>query len=103
MVSELFTNVIRHCQGSHVRITARATVDELVIAVGDDSPTAPLRRPPMPEDERGHGWALVGLLADAWGTEATDLGTRVAWCCLRLNEPDLFAMVRHPHEIGAGK
>ncbi|MGD3105208.1 ATP-binding protein [Streptomyces sp. YGL11-2] len=87
LVSELVTNALRHSRSPSVIVTARSERRRLVIAVGDECPVPPLCRRPTAEDECGRGFVLLDLLADDWGVDITDQGTKIVWYCLDLTEP----------------
>ncbi|MER7986715.1 ATP-binding protein [Streptomyces noursei] len=84
LVSELVTNVVRHCRSLTVRVVARSTPDTLILSVSDDSPALPARHPSSPDDERGRGLFLLDLLTDEWGVGTTDHEAKTVWCCLSL-------------------
>ncbi|MFE6690375.1 hypothetical protein ACFVFQ_28395 [Streptomyces sp. NPDC057743] len=93
-----------------VPISARSTPDGLITAVEDDYLIAPLRLPPAPEDERGRGLLLLGLLTDSCGNSAAHRGAKDVWCCLRpvspgggSRQPASRRSASHPNEIGAGE
>ncbi|GAB7029871.1 hypothetical protein JCM4914_13320 [Streptomyces platensis subsp. malvinus] len=86
VVSELFTNAVRHtgsekvgCEialiGAHIRIEI---TDE-----GDAGGAAPKVQPGTPDQECGRGLFLVGALSDGWGSRPADSGRgRVVWADL---------------------
>lgn len=86
LLTEVVTNAVRH--GS-VRETLTLTVtvspDEVVVAVGDDSPAVPVVLDPPPEALGGRGMQLVDRLADAWGVEHR-AGGKSVWFRLALRE-----------------
>lgn len=86
VVSELFTNAVRHtdsekvgCElalvGSHIRIEI---TDE-----GGPGHSAPHAQPGSVDKEGGRGLFLVGALSESWGTRPGDSGRgRVVWADL---------------------
>ncbi|WP_181785574.1 ATP-binding protein [Streptomyces phytophilus] len=78
VVSELVTNAIRHARRESIRVTVeRADTACVRVGVVDFSQAHPVRRESALEDDGGRGLALVGELADAWGTEPLPWGKRV--------------------------
>ncbi|MFI7098927.1 ATP-binding protein [Streptomyces sp. NPDC050161] len=85
VMSELFTNALRHtasekvgCEltlfGAHVRI---AVTDE-----GGGGTSAPQVQPGSVDKECGRGLFLVGALSENWGTRPDPGGGRVVWADL---------------------
>ncbi|MCX4231941.1 SpoIIE family protein phosphatase [Streptomyces ortus] len=76
VVSELFTNAIRHAEGPiRLRLILSRT---LVCEVWDASPTAPHLRHPKTTDEGGRGLFLVSRCTQRWGTRYTQDG-KIIW------------------------
>ncbi|UPZ32615.1 SpoIIE family protein phosphatase [Streptomyces sp. LRE541] len=76
VVSELFTNAIRHADGPiRLRLIMSRT---LVCEVWDASPTAPHLRHPKTTDEGGRGLFLVSQCTQRWGTRYTQDG-KIIW------------------------
>ncbi|MEV5012160.1 ATP-binding protein [Streptomyces sp. NPDC056159] len=69
LLSELFTNSVRHARGESVRvITTRPDEDRVYVAVVDFAPhRLPELRNARVEDIGGRGLALVDGVADRWG------------------------------------
>ncbi|KUL48325.1 ATP-binding protein [Streptomyces sp. NRRL F-4489] len=86
VVTELFTNAVRHtdsekvgCElaviGAHIRI-------EITDEGGPDA-SAPHAQPGSLDQEGGRGLFLVGALSDSWGTRPVDSGRgQVVWADL---------------------
>ncbi|AJC60123.1 ATP-binding protein [Streptomyces sp. 769] len=91
LVSEVVTNAVQHTCSPSFTVTVHMTHNEVIVAVEDASPEVPLRHRPQTGDEHGRGLVLLDLLADAWGVDITDHGTKVVWCCL-----DLTTAASHP-------
>lgn len=79
VVSELFTNAIRHGEGQvSVRL---ALLDGVVrVEVADEGGRRPVVRVPDPtgRDPGGWGLQLVGRLSDDWGAEVSE-GRTMVW------------------------
>ncbi|AZM47149.1 ATP-binding protein [Streptomyces sp. WAC 06738] len=83
VVSELVTNAIQHARRESIRVTIeRADAACVRVGVVDFSRERPVNRESSFEDDGGRGLALVGELADAWGTELLPWGKRV-WADLK--------------------
>jgi hypothetical protein len=81
LVSELTTNALRYAAGL---ISLRlALCDHLRCEVGDDEPTLPTLRHPLPGSETGRGLNLVDQLASRWGSTRTRTG-KLVWFELRV-------------------
>ncbi|QIK11095.1 ATP-binding protein [Streptomyces sp. ID38640] len=86
VVSELFTNAVRHtdsekvgCElalfGAHIRIE--------ITDQGGPADSAPHIQPGSVDQECGRGLFLVGALSESWGSRPTDSGQgRVVWADL---------------------
>ncbi|WP_063796102.1 SpoIIE family protein phosphatase [Streptacidiphilus griseoplanus] len=75
IVSELVTNSVKYAGAP---ITLRLIRDRtLTCEVSDGSSTAPHLRHARTTDEGGRGLALVGHVAQRWGTRATDRGKTI--------------------------
>jgi anti-sigma regulatory factor (Ser/Thr protein kinase) len=79
VVSELFTNAIRHGRGP-IGVHMRVDDERLRIEVHDSGGGHPALRPAEPSGAAIGGWGLrfVDDLVDAWGTEVTG-GRTVVW------------------------
>jgi anti-sigma regulatory factor (Ser/Thr protein kinase) len=81
LTSELVTNAVRHAGlGPGDRIGLRVSLDPHALRVEVRDPGHGfVRRPPPPDPERASGWGLflVEAVADRWGMEGTDPGTRI--------------------------
>lgn len=79
VVSELFTNAVRHGDG---RVSVRlALLDGVVrVEVADEGGRRPVLRVPDPtgRDPGGWGLQLVGQLSDDWGAEVSE-GRTMVW------------------------
>ncbi|WP_030549300.1 ATP-binding protein [Streptomyces albus] len=83
VVSELVSNAVRHARSHAIRVTVtRPGPTRVRIGVVDKSARTPVVREPGDEDEGGRGLALVGALAEDWGTDTLPWGKRV-WAQLR--------------------
>ncbi|WP_242585684.1 ATP-binding protein [Streptomyces sp. MST-110588] len=78
LMSELFTNAVRHARGSMVRIVInRPSADRVYLAVIDLAPRRlPELHEPGPADADGRGLLVVGRLADRWGYDLLGPGAR---------------------------
>jgi anti-sigma regulatory factor (Ser/Thr protein kinase) len=81
LVSELVTNAVRHAglaSGDPIRLVIGDDDGHLRVEVYDGG-TGFERQPPRPDPARASGWGLflVERLADRWGVEGADPGTRV--------------------------
>lgn len=78
VVSELFTNAIRHGTGE---VSVRLALDDGIVRVevSDEGGRRPVVRVPdtTGNDPGGWGLQLVGQLADDWGTDVSDGHTTV--------------------------
>lgn len=69
LVSELVTNVLEHTD-SCAEVTLQTSIDQLLIEVGDDDPTAPVMRTVATDEvaePSGRGLRLLARLVDEWG------------------------------------
>jgi PAS domain S-box-containing protein len=78
--SELLTNAIVHGLGP-IDLRLRANNQEVLLEVQDRATFLPRKLRPTTEDEHGRGLQIVAVLADRWGTRATEDGKSV-WCVL---------------------
>ncbi|MEW1551952.1 ATP-binding protein [Streptomyces tsukubensis] len=78
LLSELFTNAVRHAAGERVRvIVERPQADRVHIAVVDRAPhLLPRVREAGGEETSGRGLALVEEIADRWGYQFLGDGHR---------------------------
>ncbi|GAA2719377.1 MULTISPECIES: ATP-binding protein [Streptomyces] len=82
VVSELFTNAVRHTDSDKVGCRLRVSGAALRIEVADHghAPTEPRVRCSGADEESGRGLLLVGALSAAWGVRPDDSGHgRVVW------------------------
>lgn len=89
VVSELFTNAVKHTDSVKVSCEIRVIGGRLRVEVTDQgrAEAAPHRRPVEAEpdkEEGGRGLLLVGALSDDWGVRVDHCGGgRVVWADLR--------------------
>jgi anti-sigma regulatory factor (Ser/Thr protein kinase) len=76
LVSEVVTNAVVH-GGSGVRVTVESADGRVRVSVWDESPSVPVVRHPVPEDENGRGMFLVASLATRWGVDTLPPGKSV--------------------------
>jgi len=78
IISELVSNAVQHARRESIRVVIDR-LDEACVRLGvvDFSKVRPVRREPDPERESGRGLALVGELAETWGTEPLPWGKQV--------------------------
>lgn len=87
IVSELVGNVVRHTRSeADLRLELRRQL--LTVAVSDQDPGFPVRRPPSTTRESGLGLGIVTHLATAWGANPTSTGGKVVWATIRLSPPN---------------
>ncbi|MER0244080.1 ATP-binding protein [Streptomyces sp. HSW2009] len=85
VVSELFTNAVRHTSSERVRCELRVFTDRLRVEVADQGCEQATLRPCESswEQEGGRGLMLVEALADSWGVRPREGGQgRVVWAYL---------------------
>ncbi|MFF7728758.1 ATP-binding protein [Streptomyces sp. NPDC008001] len=85
VVSELFTNAVRHTDSANVSCQLRVLGAHLRIEVADHGRTStePRARCSGADEESGRGLLLVGALSQAWGVRPDDSGRgRVVWADL---------------------
>jgi anti-sigma regulatory factor (Ser/Thr protein kinase) len=92
LVSELFTNSLRHSgsglPGETVTVTVTARVGAVRVEVADRSgPGVPQLRPADADAEGGRGLGLVAILAERWGWQRRGAQT-VTWFECALEAPD---------------
>ena len=78
LISELVTNVVRHTDSDPV-VSLRAERGRLVVGVADSSVRPAAVRDPDPDRPGGWGLRLVEQIADSWGTQHLDDGTKIVW------------------------
>ncbi|WP_019710754.1 ATP-binding protein [Streptomyces xinghaiensis] len=86
VVSELFTNAVRHTDSVKVTCEIRLTGQRLRLEVTDQgcAETEPRARFSGIDEEGGRGLMLVGALAEEWGVRPDETGRgQVVWACLR--------------------
>ncbi|WP_432097480.1 ATP-binding protein [Streptomyces sp. bgisy100] len=87
IVSELVSNAVRHARRESIRVVIdRPEARRVRIGVVDFSQACPVRGNPGATDESGRGLALVGELAEAWGTDPLPWGKRVWAECAQKND-----------------
>ncbi|GGR52856.1 ATP-binding protein [Streptomyces netropsis] len=85
VVSELFTNAVRHTDSDKVSCQLRISGARLRIEIADQghTPTEPRARCSGADEESGRGLLLVGAVSEAWGVRPDDSGRgRVVWADL---------------------
>ncbi|WP_308288871.1 ATP-binding protein [Streptomyces humicola] len=85
VLSELFTNAVRHSDSEKIVCGLRLTPEALRLEVADEGrgATEPRTREATADEEGGRGLLLVGALARAWGVlPCTDGRGRVVWAVL---------------------
>ncbi|MEU3030065.1 ATP-binding protein [Streptomyces incarnatus] len=88
LVSELVTNAVRHCRVSYAPVEVTLTLQEqdLRLEVSDpDRDRLPQLRDSAPDEEGGHGLALVDALAETWGYRQGPY-TKCVWATFTLAE-----------------
>jgi PAS domain S-box-containing protein len=88
IVSELFTNVIRHAHGHEAEVRIERHSDRLVVAVVDPDARPPRLTTAGLDDEGGRGLHLVAAVGDRWGMRSIPSGGKVVWCELLAPVPD---------------
>jgi serine/threonine-protein kinase RsbW len=86
VISELFTNAIRHSDSERISCAVRVTGNLLRLEVADQGCglTEPQSREPGVDEECGRGLQLVNAVALAWGVQACPDGRgRLVWAVLR--------------------
>ncbi|MDJ0346027.1 ATP-binding protein [Streptomyces sp. H10-C2] len=82
VVTELFTNAVRHTDSEKITCSLWALGRVLRLEVADqgDGPTEPRSRSAEFDEECGRGLLLVSVLSKAWGAGPTEDGMgRVVW------------------------
>lgn len=90
LVSELFTNALRHTSSEGVACGLRVTGRVVRVEVTDQgsSPTEPRPRTAGFDEEGGRGLLLVGALAAGWGVRPAGVGHgRTVWAELSGDRP----------------
>ncbi|WP_234427000.1 ATP-binding protein [Streptomyces niger] len=85
VVSELFTNAVRHTDSEQVHCELTLDGARLRVAVTDQghSDSRPRAQPRSTDRECGRGLLLVGALSEDWGERPADTGRgRVVWADL---------------------
>ncbi|MGK5637013.1 ATP-binding protein [Streptomyces sp. URMC 126] len=85
VVSELFTNAVRHTDSDKVSCHLRVSEALVRIEVADHgrASTEPRARCSGTDEESGRGLLLVGALSQAWGVRPDDAGRgRIVWADL---------------------
>ncbi|KUJ66638.1 hypothetical protein ACZ90_34680 [Streptomyces albus subsp. albus] len=85
VVSELFTNAVRHTSSDEVRCELRVYGGRLRLEVADQgcARTEPRARTVGADQEGGRGLMLVEALSTSWGVRANPSGPgRVVWAYL---------------------
>jgi PAS domain S-box-containing protein len=86
LTSELVTNAIIHGRPP-IELRLRRMGSDLLLEVIDSATLLPRKRQPTPDDEHGRGLQIVELLADRWGTRATERGKSM-WCITTIQGAD---------------
>ncbi|MFH8513690.1 ATP-binding protein [Streptomyces gelaticus] len=86
VVSELVTNAVRYAGRQPISVVVQFCAATLRVEVSDASRTLP--RPALPDEdsEGGRGLFLVGVLADRFGTAATESG-KCCWAEIEMAAP----------------
>lgn len=85
VLSELFTNAVRHSDSEKIVCGLRLTREALRLEVADEGrgTTEPRTREATTDEEGGRGLLLVGALSRTWGVHScTDGRGRVVWAVL---------------------
>ncbi|MEU9112516.1 ATP-binding protein [Streptomyces sp. NPDC048483] len=86
VVSELFTNAVRHTDSEKVGCEVTLVGSYIRIEITDEGGagvSAPHAQPGSVDKEGGRGLFLVGALSESWGTRPDDGGRgRVVWADL---------------------
>ncbi|MFB6435309.1 ATP-binding protein [Streptomyces sp. NPDC056411] len=86
VVSELFTNAVRHTESEKIGCELSLTAAHIRIEITDEGGagySAPHVQPGSVDKECGRGLFLVGALSDGWGSRPADGGRgRVVWADL---------------------
>lgn len=86
VLSELFTNAVRHSDSDRVSCVVKVTGNLLCLEVADQGcgTTEPLPREPGVDEECGRGLQLVNAIALSWGVQTCPDGRgRLVWAVLR--------------------
>jgi anti-sigma regulatory factor (Ser/Thr protein kinase) len=88
VVSELFTNAVRHGDGA-VEVRLAADGEVIRVEVRDEGGGRPVLRTPDPSGAQPGGWGLhlVGQLADTWGADVRD-GRTLVWAERAIRDAD---------------
>lgn len=78
VVSELATNALAHAQTPFV-VTLASANGSVLLAIHDESPSAPVRSTPDVMDMGGRGLLIVQLLSQPWGTRTDAHGFKSVW------------------------
>jgi PAS domain S-box-containing protein len=84
LTSELVTNAIIHGRPP-IELRLRRMAADLLLEVIDTATLLPRKQQPTPDDEHGRGLQIVELLADRWGTRATERGKSM-WCMTTIKD-----------------
>ena len=84
--SELVTNAFRHGEPP-VQLTVRRTNGRVSVAVGDGSPTLPVRTSAAPEAQNGRGMVIVESVASETGSRRERAG-KVVWAGFDIDRED---------------
>ncbi|MCK7622712.1 ATP-binding protein [Streptomyces sp. RS10V-4] len=86
VVTELFTNAVRHTDSEKVGCELTVVGAHIRIEITDEGgpgTSAPHAQPGSLDQEGGRGLFLVGALSDSWGTRPVDSGRgQVVWADL---------------------
>jgi anti-sigma regulatory factor (Ser/Thr protein kinase) len=78
LVSELVTNAILHA-GTTIEVVVAATSGGVYVGVSDRSAQLPVRREYDKQAATGRGLELVDIIAERYGTETHDDGSKTVW------------------------
>lgn len=78
VVSELATNAVAHAQ-TPFAVTLSSANGSVLLAVQDESTSAPVRSAPDVMDMSGRGLVIVELLSQRWGTSTDGHGSKSVW------------------------
>jgi DNA-binding NarL/FixJ family response regulator len=87
LVSEIVANAVIHANTA-AELTVQLLPDRVRVAVTDEEPTQPKRRPDNPLTSSGRGIALIERLSLAWGIDRRPGGKRIWFETPRPDGPD---------------
>jgi serine/threonine-protein kinase RsbW len=91
-LSELAANAVRHARTDFEVELSDIGDGGVRLAVSDENPERPHRRPAAPLDLDGRGLNILAALADDWGVADHPPAGKIIWCTLtvagsRVSEP----------------